>query len=188
MTEQLEKIAQAIVADGKGILAADESSGTIKKRFDSIGAESTENNRRDYREMLEKQKDIDAVMIATPDHMHAPTSMAAIAVTGKTKGAASSRISAPRPTKRRRNSARASGTAKPKDSAADSAACSRVNRTAAQSAGRSAQLSARSPSIAADPRIKAAMPRPSALGSITWRARSAIPRSRRRGSLAPRLR
>lgn len=52
MTEQLEKIAEAIVAEGKGILAADESSGTIKKRFDSIGAESTEDNRRDYREML----------------------------------------------------------------------------------------------------------------------------------------
>lgn len=52
MTAQLEQTAQAIVADGKGILAADESSGTIKKRFDTIGAESTEDNRRDYREML----------------------------------------------------------------------------------------------------------------------------------------
>lgn len=52
MTAQLEQTAQAIVADGKGILAADESSGTIKKRFDTIGVESTEDNRRDYREML----------------------------------------------------------------------------------------------------------------------------------------
>ena len=52
MTEQLEQTAVAMVAEGKGILAADESSGTIKKRFDSIGAESTEDNRRDYREML----------------------------------------------------------------------------------------------------------------------------------------
>ncbi len=52
MTEQLESIAQAMVADGKGILAADESSGTIKKRFDQIGVESTEDNRRDYRELL----------------------------------------------------------------------------------------------------------------------------------------
>ncbi|GAB4235114.1 MAG: fructose-bisphosphate aldolase class I [Methyloligellaceae bacterium] len=52
MTVQLEEIAQALVAEGKGILAADESSGTIKKRFDSIGVESTEENRRDYREML----------------------------------------------------------------------------------------------------------------------------------------
>ena len=50
--EALNKIATAMVAPGKGILAADESSGTIKKRFDSIGVESTENNRRDYREML----------------------------------------------------------------------------------------------------------------------------------------
>jgi fructose-bisphosphate aldolase class I len=50
--EALNKIAVAIVAPGKGILAADESSGTIKKRFDSINAESTEDNRRDYREML----------------------------------------------------------------------------------------------------------------------------------------
>ena len=52
MSETLESIAEAMVAPGKGILAADESSGTIKKRFDSINLESTENNRRDYREML----------------------------------------------------------------------------------------------------------------------------------------
>jgi fructose-bisphosphate aldolase class I len=49
---ELNKIAEAMVAPGKGILAADESSGTIKKRFDAIGVESTEQNRRDYREML----------------------------------------------------------------------------------------------------------------------------------------
>ncbi len=48
----LNKIANAMVAPGKGILAADESSGTIKKRFDSINVESTEDMRRDYREML----------------------------------------------------------------------------------------------------------------------------------------
>ncbi len=48
----LEEIARALVAPGKGILAADESSGTIKKRFDSISLESTEDNRRAYREML----------------------------------------------------------------------------------------------------------------------------------------
>ncbi|MGI9415246.1 MAG: class I fructose-bisphosphate aldolase, partial [Hyphomicrobiales bacterium] len=46
MTEHLQDIAQAMVAKGKGILAADESSGTIKKRFDSINVESTEDNRR----------------------------------------------------------------------------------------------------------------------------------------------
>src|SRR6184192_3254580 len=50
--EELQEIARAIVADGKGILAADESSGTIKKRFDSIGVESTEETRRAYRELL----------------------------------------------------------------------------------------------------------------------------------------
>ena len=50
--QELEKVAGAIVADGKGILAADESSGTIKKRFDSIGVESTEETRRAYRELL----------------------------------------------------------------------------------------------------------------------------------------
>ena len=50
--QTLSKIATALVAPGKGILAADESSGTIKKRFDSINAESTETNRRNYREML----------------------------------------------------------------------------------------------------------------------------------------
>ena len=51
-TQELEKIAGRIVADGKGILAADESTGTIKKRFDSIGCDSTEDRRRAYREML----------------------------------------------------------------------------------------------------------------------------------------
>src|SRR5438105_14286283 len=48
----LQDVARAIVAPGKGILAADESSGTIKKRFDGIGCESTEDRRRAYREML----------------------------------------------------------------------------------------------------------------------------------------
>jgi fructose-bisphosphate aldolase class I len=55
--DELNKIAQAMVAPGKGILAADESSGTIKKRFDVIGVESTENSRRDYREMLFRSAD-----------------------------------------------------------------------------------------------------------------------------------
>ncbi len=49
---ELEATARAMVAPGKGILAADESSPTIKKRFDSIQVESTEENRRSYREML----------------------------------------------------------------------------------------------------------------------------------------
>jgi len=49
---ELERIAQAMVATGKGLLAADESTGTIRKRFDSIALESTEENRRAYREML----------------------------------------------------------------------------------------------------------------------------------------
>src|SRR5207253_5892486 len=48
----LNKVALAMVTPGKGILAADESSGTIKKRFDAIQVESTEESRRDYREML----------------------------------------------------------------------------------------------------------------------------------------
>ena len=51
-THDLEQTARALVAPGKGILAADESSGTIKKRFDSIGAESTEESRRTYRDLL----------------------------------------------------------------------------------------------------------------------------------------
>jgi len=50
--QALESVAQALVAKGKGILAADESMGTIKRRFDSIKIESNENNRRAYREML----------------------------------------------------------------------------------------------------------------------------------------
>jgi fructose-bisphosphate aldolase class I len=50
--QELAETARALVAEGKGILAADESDGTIKKRFDSIGVESTEDNRRAYRELL----------------------------------------------------------------------------------------------------------------------------------------
>lgn len=52
MSTSLESVAKALVAPGKGILAADESSGTIKKRFDAIATESTEENRRQYRQML----------------------------------------------------------------------------------------------------------------------------------------
>jgi fructose-bisphosphate aldolase, class I len=48
----LNKVALALVAPGKGVLAADESTGTIKKRFDAISVASTEESRRDYREML----------------------------------------------------------------------------------------------------------------------------------------
>ena len=51
-TDQLIANANALVAPGKGILAADESGGTIKKRFDSIAVDSTEDNRRSYRELL----------------------------------------------------------------------------------------------------------------------------------------
>jgi fructose-bisphosphate aldolase class I len=50
--DELNAIARKMVAPGKGILAADESTGTIQKRFDKIGVENTEENRRDYRELL----------------------------------------------------------------------------------------------------------------------------------------
>src|ERR1700737_2964655 len=49
---QLNKVAETMVASGRGILAADESSGTIKKRFDTINVESTPDSRRDYRQLL----------------------------------------------------------------------------------------------------------------------------------------
>jgi fructose-bisphosphate aldolase, class I len=49
---ELHETAQALVAEGKGILAADESTGTIKKRFDTIGIENTEEHRQAYRDML----------------------------------------------------------------------------------------------------------------------------------------
>jgi len=55
-TAELARTAQAMVAKGKGILAADESGSTIKKRFDAIGVESTETSRRDYREFLFRTK------------------------------------------------------------------------------------------------------------------------------------
>jgi len=54
---ELARVAHAMVAKGKGILAADESSGTIKKRFDAIAVENTESNRRDYRELLFRTDD-----------------------------------------------------------------------------------------------------------------------------------
>src|ERR1700758_3697663 len=54
---ELNKVANTMVAPGRGILAADESSGTIKKRFDAIGAESTADNRRDYREFMFRASD-----------------------------------------------------------------------------------------------------------------------------------
>ena len=57
MREQLAGVAEAMGAKGRGILAADESSGTIKKRFDGIEVASTETNRRDYRELLFRTSD-----------------------------------------------------------------------------------------------------------------------------------
>jgi fructose-bisphosphate aldolase class I len=50
--DALNKVATALVAPGRGILAADESTGTIKKRFDALGVESTEDSPRDYRELM----------------------------------------------------------------------------------------------------------------------------------------
>ena len=54
---ELNKVARAMVAPGKGILAADESSGTIKKRFDAIGVDSNPDSRRDYREMMFRSRE-----------------------------------------------------------------------------------------------------------------------------------
>jgi fructose-bisphosphate aldolase class I len=53
---ELNRVANAMVAPGRGVLAADESAGTVKKRFEAIGVESTEENRRDYRELLFRSK------------------------------------------------------------------------------------------------------------------------------------
>jgi len=53
----LNSVAEKMVAPGRGILAADESTGTIKKRFDAIGVENTEEHRRDYRELMFRAKD-----------------------------------------------------------------------------------------------------------------------------------
>ncbi len=62
-----------MVAPGKGILAADESTGTIQKRFDKIGVKNTEDNRRDYREMLFRtdtamKEHISGVILYRRDH------------------------------------------------------------------------------------------------------------------------
>jgi fructose-bisphosphate aldolase, class I len=61
---ELNKVAEAVVAPGRGILAADESTSTIKKRFDAIGVESTADTRRDYREMLFRSADAMAKQIS----------------------------------------------------------------------------------------------------------------------------
>jgi fructose-bisphosphate aldolase class I len=61
---ELNKVALTMVAPGRGILAADESSGTIKKRFDALGVESTPDTRRDYREMLFRSSDAMAKYIS----------------------------------------------------------------------------------------------------------------------------
>lgn len=56
--QRLISVARSLVAPAKGILAADESTGTIKRRFDSIGVECTEDNRRDYRELLFRTQEV----------------------------------------------------------------------------------------------------------------------------------
>jgi fructose-bisphosphate aldolase, class I len=61
---ELNKVATAMVAPGRGILAADESTGTIKKRFDALGVDSTPDTRRDYREMLFRSGDAMAKYIS----------------------------------------------------------------------------------------------------------------------------
>ncbi len=65
--QALNAVAEAMVAPGRGILAADESTGTIKKRFDAIGVENSEENRRDYRELMfragEAMKSISGVIL-----------------------------------------------------------------------------------------------------------------------------
>ena len=53
---ELNRVANAMVAPGRGVLAADESAGTVRKRFEVIGVECTEDNRRDYRELLFRSK------------------------------------------------------------------------------------------------------------------------------------
>ena len=57
MIDNIQNIAKKLVVDGKGILAADESTATIKKRFDQIDTESNAETRRDYREMLFSTKE-----------------------------------------------------------------------------------------------------------------------------------
>src|SRR5450631_4832329 len=56
--QELQSTARSLVADGRGILAADESTGTIKRRFDDIGVENSLENRRRYRELLFRTPDI----------------------------------------------------------------------------------------------------------------------------------
>src|ERR1700759_3852386 len=55
--QELNAVAEEMAAPGRGILAADESNATIKKRFDGIGVENSEDNRRDYRELMFRAKE-----------------------------------------------------------------------------------------------------------------------------------
>ena len=64
--DNLNDIAEAMVVKGKGILAADESSPTCKKRFDSINIESTEENRNAYRDMLFTTSGLSLIHISEP--------------------------------------------------------------------------------------------------------------------------
>ena len=66
----LNDVANAMVADGKGILAADESTGTIGKRFDQINLESTVENRNAYRDLLFSAKDIENYIYQVPGNMN----------------------------------------------------------------------------------------------------------------------
>ena len=69
----VEEIASYIVSGGKGILAADESNPTCGKRFDTIGVESTESNRRDYREMLFRASGIERAILAASYYLMKPS-------------------------------------------------------------------------------------------------------------------
>jgi len=71
--QQLQSTAQALVAEGKGILAADESDGTIKKRFDSIGVESNDETRRAYRDLLFTTEGVEEYRITPEMNSSAPS-------------------------------------------------------------------------------------------------------------------
>ena len=83
MSDRLSEIALALVTPGKGILAADESTGTIKKRFDTINTKSTEDARRDFRHMLFSTPAMKVEATAPRPTSRTPSRPSAGSITGK---------------------------------------------------------------------------------------------------------
>ena len=193
--DQLNKTAEAMVKPGKGILAADESSSTIKKRFDAIGVDSTADNRRDYRELLFRSTEAMRNYISGVILYDETIRQNAKDGTPLVKIIADSRRDPRHQGRRRREAAAASARARRSPRASTACASGSRSITASAPASRSGAPSSTSasgkPSYACDPRQR---PRPRPLrGPVPGgrhradrRARGADGRRPRHRDAAPR--